>query len=185
MTKNITTNSHKHLLQIVLLVITLLPSLHAQILTNDPAVSGYFSTPTGQQDTAQIYAQVLLNDTTQITNAGSELALFDGTNCAGYTTIVSGPAPGGREFFLTAWANVSPGPTMSYQFWNSATGLLYMTNIATTFTFTSGTITGTIANPVTLNAVASVPEPSVTALLIISVFVGLIFLTRRLAGRAH
>ncbi len=161
MTKNIPTNSHKHLLLLVLLVITLLPSLHAQILTNDPAVSGYFSTPPGQRDASGvIYAEVLLNNTTLITNAGSELALFDGTNCAGYTTIVSGPAPGGLEFMLTAYADVTPGPTLSYQFWNSGTGLLYMTNIATTYTFTSGTGAGTAANPVTLNAIASVPEPS-------------------------
>lgn len=160
------TNSHKHLLLLVLLVITLLPSLHAQILTNDPAVSGYFSTPPGQRyASGVIYAEVLLNNTTLITNAGSELALFDGTNCAGYTTIVSGPAPGGFEFFLAAYANVPLGPTMSYQFWNSGTGLLYMTNIATTYTFTSGTGAGTAANPVTLNAVASVPEPSTTMFL--------------------
>ena len=87
------------LLAVGILGVACAPIIHAQVLTNDPALSGYFSTPQGQKySSSTIYAQVLLNDTTQITNAGSELALFNGTNCAGYATIQPGPAPGGFEF---------------------------------------------------------------------------------------
>jgi hypothetical protein len=136
----------------------------AQVLTDDPAVSGYFSNPQGQQySSSVIYAQVILNDTTQITNAGSELALFNDTTCAGYATIQSGPAQGGFEFLLTAYANVTPGPVMTYQFWNSASNLLYKTNIPTTYTFQSLIGAGTISNPIILKALA-VPEPSTYAL---------------------
>ena len=153
---------------------------HAQILTNDPAFSGYFSNPTGQQySSGVIYAQVILDDSTPITNAGSELALFDGTNCAGYAEIQSGSAPGGLEFFLTAHANVTPGATMTYEFWNSATGFLYTTNIATTYNFQSLVGAGTITAPITLHATAAIPEPSTNVLIVISLAFGVAVLYGR------
>jgi hypothetical protein len=60
-------------------------------------ILGHIKTKVQHYSSSVIYAQVLLNDTTQITNAGSELALFNDTTCAGYATIQSGPAPGGFE----------------------------------------------------------------------------------------
>jgi len=148
------------LLAVSILGVACSPMTRAQVLTIDPAVSGYFSIPQGQQySSSVIYAQVILNDTTQITNAGSELALFNDTTCAGYATIESGPAQGGFEFLLTAHANVTPGPVMTYQFWNSASNLLYKTNIPTTYAFQSLVGAGSISHPIILKALA-VPEPS-------------------------
>jgi len=165
-------------LAVAILGVACSPMIRAQVLTIDPAVSGYFSIPQGQQySSSVIYAQVILNDTTQITNAGSELALFNDTTCAGYATIQSGPAQGGFEFLLTAFANVTPGPVMTYQFWNSASNLLYKTNIATTFTFQSLVGAGTISSPIILKALA-VPEPSTYALLGIGA-IGMLIVIRR------
>jgi len=159
--------------------VSLASTIHAQILTNDPSVSGYFSVPNGKKySSGVIYAQILLNSETQITNAGSELALFDGTNCAGYTTIVSGPVSGGVEFMLTAYADVSPGSTIKFQFWNSGTSLLYTTNIASTYTFQSGIGMGSITSPIVLTATASVPEPTPYALIGIG-SLGLLLVNRR------
>jgi len=165
-------------LAVAILGVACSPMIRAQVLTDDPAVSGYFFYPQGQQySSSVIYAQVILNDTTQITNAGSELALFNDTTCAGYATIQSGPAQGGFEFLLTAYANVTPGPVMTYQFWNSASNLLYKTNIPTTYAFQSLVGAGSISHPIILKALA-VPEPSTYALFGIGA-IGMLIVIRR------
>lgn len=164
-------------------LMALFSRLHAQILTNDPAVTGYFSNPTGlEYSSGVIYAQVILNSTNPITNAGSELALFDGTNCAGYATIVNGPPGTGVEFCLTAHSDITPGATMIYKFWNSATDLLYSSNISETYSFQNLIGAGSIAQPITLNAFSPVPESSRSFLITVGLLTLLV--VHRIRGRA-
>ena len=103
--------------------------------------------PVGARYSAMIYAKVLDAAGNQVTNAGSMLAVFNGSNCAGVVTLSAGPS--GSLFQLPVYSDQTPVNGMSYKLFNGATGAIF--TLAETYNFTNGAITGTIVNPITLH----------------------------------
>ena len=102
-----------------------------------------------------IYAKVVDAKGNQLTNAGSMLAVFNGSNCSGVTSLIAGPA--GSIFQLAAFANQTPVSGMSYKFFDGTSGQI--TTLAENYNFVYGSITGSIINPVTLHMVKTQSIP--------------------------
>jgi hypothetical protein len=104
---------------------------------------------------AQIYAKVVDASGNSVTNAVSMLGVFSGTNCAGVTSVSTGPT--GSLFQLSAYANQTSVSGMSYKLYNGATCQTF--TLAENYNFTSGSITGSIVSPITLHVVKTQTIP--------------------------
>jgi len=156
----------------VLFNVSLVYSAQAAVITSNN--TNNWITPSGLNYSEVVYAQVIDSSNQLISNTNSKLAVFNGTNCAGVTTLIAGP--NGPLFQLPVYSDTSP-TAMTYQVFNGALNLVSL--ISQGLSFTNGATVGSISSPITLNAV---PEPGENALYLISaVLFGLMLLNLRRA----
>ena len=133
---------------------------NTQVITNPPSptnvsVPPSWTSPDGLRYSAVVYAQVVDSTGKVVSNAGSMLGVFNGGNCAGVTTLIAGP--NGPLFQLPVYANQTPVSGMVYKLYNGTTGAI--TTLAESYNFTNGSVTGSIASPITLHMVKTQSIP--------------------------
>ena len=115
----------------------------SNISTNPPN----WTYPAGAKYAAVAFAQVLDGNGKPVTNGGSLLGVFNGTNCCGIAAL--SPGPNGPLFQTPVYSDQSMVTNMSYQFYNGLNGQI--TKLAESFSFNNGAITGSISQPLPLH----------------------------------
>lgn len=111
--------------------------------------------PLGNRYSAMIYARVLDATGNALTNAGSLLAVFEGTNCAGVASLSSGP--NGSLFQLPVYSDQTPVAGLTYQIYNAESGQIFAATES--YSFQSGSLSGSIVNPIALHESYLQPVP--------------------------